>query len=186
MISILLLTLLALNPLAAAEESGEIWFVSDKIPGMPGSKYEISKCDGDSSFLAILPLQYRPHAIGIQGNALWFVDHGEGIGLYNVQLEVEQVQSSASLFSFITTELVPTDLEFYNGNPIVICQDEVLQCIEFDGAKHSLLPPLISKASICHSVGRRAHRSFSGRPNCQNVATQTKSVVSNFSNSISS
>ena len=153
MILILLSTLLALNPLAATEDVDGIWFVSDISPGMPGPKFEISKCDGDDSFLAILPLQYRPLAIGIQGDLLWFVDHGEGIGLYHVQIETQQVTPSASLFSYFTTELVPIDLEFNNGNPIVICQDEVLQCIEFDGAKHSLLPPLNSRRAFVTVLG---------------------------------
>ena len=52
--------------------------------------------------------------------------------------------ATASLQAFVTTDLVPVDLEIIGETQIVVCQNEILQCISFDGDLRTLLPPLES------------------------------------------
>ena len=145
MISLFLTTLLVIDPLAATNSSDHIWFISDRTPGTPGPKYELSYCDSSTSFTTYLQLQHRPIAMSASDRSIWFVDQGGGVGLYRVLQKVEEDQlPTASLQAFLATDLIPIDIEIIGETQIVVCQTEILQCISFDGELRTLLPPLDS------------------------------------------
>jgi hypothetical protein len=142
MIFFVLASVLVTQPLMATGNKFGVWFVRDTEPGTIGPPHELCQQIDQDSYQVILPLAKRPIALAVHEQTIWFIGESEPPTLYRARLVENQAtgvmgtvpQGRATAVTSLAMQGVVRDLVFIHDEPVLVVEDEGLQCFDIRGA----------------------------------------------------
>ena len=141
MISFVLASVLATQPLMATGNDAGVWFVRDTEPGMIGPQHELCHQIDQDTFQVVLPLAKRPIALAVHGQILWFVGDSDPPILYRARLVENQAtgdlrtvpRGRATAVTPLEIQGLVRDLVFMQDEPVFVIDNGGVQCFDMKG-----------------------------------------------------
>ncbi|MDP7009566.1 MAG: hypothetical protein QGI78_08360 [Phycisphaerales bacterium] len=141
MIASVLASLLVAQQLVSTSNNVGVWFVHDRPPGSTGALYEICQRIDESNYQVVIPLSKRPIALAVHDTTLWFVGGETPPVLYRARLHENRAtgdlrtdpRGRASAVTTIDIEGRVQDLIILNNDPVLVVEQDGLQCYSLDG-----------------------------------------------------